>query len=204
MYIRTGDIGVQGLGLGPVAALNIGSAALTVGTALTSGGTFQTTSAPINYIHEGTPPTQTFRTCLREFMISAFKPMVPVPPSDPHSPAEKFWFALQYEYNGNDLREVKVDPLMDKSSTLFKSKFIINFVPGAASVPRDPVAAVRFTISGYWEFFRLTFNTKVGLKGALDVRADGSASIQVTSERNWVNHRSMSGACPMVSPMVMI
>jgi len=205
MYIRTEDIGLRGYGIAPAAAIELGAAALSIGAALTTGGAFETTSAPISYIHEGTPPEQVFRTCRREFMISAFKPPpfpIPVPPSDPRLPAEKFWFALQYEYNGNDLREVRVDALPDKSSTLYKSKFIIGFAPGTASVPRDPVAAVRFTISGSWEVWDLPFNTKVGIRdSALNVRADGASWIKVTSEKGWVNHRSMTAACPLVPPI---
>jgi OmpA family len=205
MYLQTEPSGLQGLELAPAAAIELGAAALSIGTALTTGGDFQTTSAPISYIHEGTPPTQTFKPCIREFMISAYKPPpfpVPLPPTDPRVPAEKFWFSLQYEYNGNDLREVKVDPLPHKSSTLYKSKFLIAFAPGAASVSRDPVAAVRFSISGSWEVWDIPFNTKVGIRGALNVRADGSASIQVTSEKSWVNHRSMTGACPAMAPVL--
>ncbi len=204
MYISEIDRASDpGVGLGPVAAIELGAAVLSVGTALTTGGDFQTSSAPISYIHEGTPPTQTFKQCRRQFMISAFKPLpIPIPPSDPRAPAEKFWFALQYEYNGNDLREVRVDPLPDKSSTLYKSKFLISFAPGAASVPRDPVAAVRFSISGSWEVWDIPFNTKVGIRGALNVKADGSASIQVTSEKGWVNHRSMTGACTVQAPVL--
>jgi outer membrane protein OmpA-like peptidoglycan-associated protein len=203
MYIQSGLSGSYGFGIGPVAAIELGAAALSVGTALTTGGDFQTTSAPISYMHPGTPPTQVFKRCGREFMISAFRAgPFPIPPTDPRAPAEKFWFALQYEYNGNDLREVRVDPLPDKSSTLYKSKFIITFAPGPASVELDPVAAVRFSISGSWELWDLPFNTKVGFRGALNVRADGSASIDhLTSERNWVNFRSMSAACPVVAPV---
>ena len=141
MYVHTGLSGAYGFGIGPAAAIELGAAAVSFGAALTQGGDFQTTSTPISYMHPGTPPTQTFRRCTREFMISAYRlPPFPVPvsPTDPRAPAEKFWFVLQYEYNGNDLREVRVDPLPDKSSTLYKSKFIIGFAPGAASVDRDP------------------------------------------------------------------
>lgn len=205
MYIQSGLSGSYGFGIGPAAAIELGAAAVSFGQALTQGGDFQTTSAPISYMHPGTPPTQVFKRCAREFMISAFRPApfpVPIRPTDPRAPAEKFWFSLKYEYNGNDLREVKVDPLFDKSSTLYKSKFIIGFAPGAASVDRDPVAAVRFSISGSWELWDIPFNTKVGFSGALNVRADGSSSIHVTGERDWVNHRSMSAACPAILPAV--
>ena len=86
---------------------------------------------------------------------------------------------------------------------MYKSKFIIGFIPGAVSVPRDPVAAVRFTISGSWEYWDLPFNTKVGIRdSALDVRADGTSWLKVTSEKGWVNHRSMSAACPYVPPVL--
>lgn len=203
MYIQSGRVGSHGFGLGPAAAIELGAAALSVGTALTTGGDFQTTSAPISYMHPGTPPTQSFRRCAREFMISAFRPApIPIPPTDPRAPAEKFWFSLQYEYNGNDLREVRVDPLPDKSSTLYKSKFIVTFAPGPASVELDPIAAVRFSISGSWELWDIPFNTKVGFRGALNVRADGSASINLTSERNWVNFRTLTAACPVVPPVL--
>ena len=80
---------------------------------------------------------------------------------------------------------------------------MITFAGDRASVPRDPVAAIRFSIGGWWELWDIPFNTKVGIRGALNVRADGSASIQVTSEKGWVNHRStMSGACPTIAPLL--
>jgi hypothetical protein len=205
MYIQSGISGPSGLGFNP-AAIELGAAVLGIGTALTTGGDFQTTSAPVSYMHPGTPPTQSFRRCSREFMISAFIPPpmpIPVPPTDPRVPAERFWFRLQYEYNGNDLREVRVDPLPDRSSTLYKSKFIVTFAPDRASVELDPVAAVRFSIGGSWEHWDLPFNTKVGFSGALNVRADGSASVNnFRSERDWVNFRSMTAACPVVPPVL--
>src|SRR5687767_15255465 len=85
MYYRTHAGGLQEYGIAPAAAVELGAAALSVGTALTSGGSFETTSAPISYIHERTPPSQTFRKGTREFMISAYKPIFPVPASDPRA-----------------------------------------------------------------------------------------------------------------------
>jgi OmpA family protein len=204
MYIQSGFAGARGLG-SPAAAIELGAAALSIGQALTTGGDFQTTTAPISYIHPGTPPSQRFRRCAREFMISAFRPApFPIPPTDPRAPAEKFWFVLQYEYNGNDLREVRIDPLPDKSSTLYKSKFSITFAPGAASADSNPIAAVRFSISGSWEHWDLPFNTKVGIRsGSIDVRADGSSSINnLRSERDWVNFRTIGAACPVAPPVL--
>ena len=204
MYIQSGFRGSRGFG-GPAAALEVGSALVTVGQAATQGGDFQTTSAPISFMHPGTPPTQVFKSCARQFMISAFRPApfpIPVAPTDPRVPAEKFWFSLKYEYNGNDLKAVRVDPLFDRSSTLYKSKFVISFAPTPASVESDPIYVVQFTISGSWEHWDLPFNTKVGFDGVLTVRADGASSLRLTSERNWVNVRSMSAACPIVLPTV--
>ena len=48
MYYRTHVGGLQEYGIAPVAAVELGAAVLSVGAALTSGGSFETTSAPIS------------------------------------------------------------------------------------------------------------------------------------------------------------
>jgi hypothetical protein len=216
MYISTdvdriGSPDLHGLGMGPAAAVELGAALLSIGTAVTQGGDFSCTWAPISYVHEHTPITQTFRQCRKEFLISAFTAFLPklrLPGSPPPSPkdadtiTEDFWFALQFEYNGNDIRDAKVTPLFDKSSTLYKSKFIISFTPDKLSVPSDPVASVRFTIGGSWEKWQLPFNTKVSFLGKLDVRADGFYTLKVESEKDWVNLRSLMWPCPIAPPVI--
>jgi outer membrane protein OmpA-like peptidoglycan-associated protein len=214
MYFRTdvdriGEAGLRGYGIAPAAAVELGAAVLSIGAAVTQGGDFSCTSAPISYVHENTPTTQAFKSCRKEFLVAAFVPaprnMWPLPtpgPKDANAITEDFWFALEFEYNGNDVREVKINPLFDKSSTLYKSKFNISFAPDKLSVPRDPVAAVRFTIAGSWEKWQLPLNTKVSFGGSLDVRADGFYAVRITSEKDWVSHRSISYPCPFVLPVI--
>jgi hypothetical protein len=104
-------------------------------------------------MHDNTPLEQKFISppCRQRVLIAASKPgSVPATPffAPALTPqqkakqrldyAEKFWFQLSYEYNGNDLRNVGVEPLVNESSTLYKSQFKITFTGNINSVPRDP------------------------------------------------------------------
>jgi outer membrane protein OmpA-like peptidoglycan-associated protein len=193
MYLRPSIDEFSGYGIGPAAALELGTAALTFGSQLFTGGDFQTTSTVVNYMHENTPLEQRFISppCRQRLLIEAYKPntFVPLETAKQRHLAEKFWFQLSYEYNGNDLRNVAVEPLVNESSTLHKSQFKITFTGTNSSLARDPVAEVVFRIFGTWKAWQLMpfADTIVSFSGNLYVRADGFATVRnFTSEKGYV------------------
>jgi outer membrane protein OmpA-like peptidoglycan-associated protein len=115
-------------------------------------------------------------------------------------PDNDFWFELEFEYNGTDIRGATVRALRDKSSTLHKSKFTINFDAQAKSLPEDPVAEITFKINGSWmKWDPLPFaNETFTLWGELDVRADGAVRLRIDSEKKRVRPRDAPGSCPIV------
>jgi hypothetical protein len=190
MYVPTSIDEFPGYGIAPAAALELGAAALTFGKDLFTGGDFSTSSNVLNYLHDNTPPEQKFIPCKKLLRIEAYKPgLLPLDRAKQLHLAEKFWFELSYEYNGNDLRNVAVEPRLDLSSSLTKSQFRITFTGNAYSVPRDPVAEVLFRISGSWKAWDpIPFmDTIVSFSGNLHVRADGVATVtDFTSEKGYV------------------
>jgi OmpA family len=209
MYIRTKVDDFLGYGLSPAGvkgAVEIGAAVLSFGRDLFRGGSFSTTSSVVNYMHENTSPDRKFTYCAKRLRINATKPP-PFPISldfiKQKNLGEKFWFELSYEYNGNDLRNVAIRPLIDQSSDLSKSEFTITFAGNAYSLPRDPIAEVVFRISGSWKAWDPVpfMDTIVSFSGDLFVRADGSARIgNFSSEKGLVWFVSLGNSCPIVAP----
>jgi hypothetical protein len=196
----------SGFGLNPAAvikAIEVGSAALSFGRDLFTGGNFSTTSSFINYVHESTPLDQIFKPCERRFQISAYKPSpLPLDFAKKNNIGEKFWFKLSYQFNGNDLRNVAVEPFLDASSTLIKSEFIITFAGDKYSLPRDPVAEVVFHIGGHWKAWDPIplMDTVVSFSGELYVKADGSARIEnFKSEKGYVWPSPIINSCPVIA-----
>jgi outer membrane protein OmpA-like peptidoglycan-associated protein len=212
MYIRTEEL--DGLSqappapaLGPVAVIELGAAVLSLGRDLFTGGSFQTQSSVVNYIHQGTPLSQKFVSCKRRFKLSAAKPGGPFPIEviKKYDIGEKFWFELSYEYNGNDLRNVAVEPLVNKSSSLNKSEFKIAFVGNSYSPEQAQVAEVVFRISGTWKAWDPVpfMDTLVSFSGNLYVRADGSARIDAfKSEKDLVWYNDITNSCAVATPYV--
>ncbi len=211
MYIRTnqfhGFSQAPAPALGPVAVIELGAAVLSLGRDLFTGGSFSTQSSVVNYIHQNTPLSQKFVTCKRRFKFSAAKPGGPLPLTfiKANDLGEKFWFELSYEYNGNDLRNVAVEPLMNKSSTLNKSEFKIAFTGNSYSPEQAPVAEVVFRASGTWKAWDpIPFmDTLVSFSGNLYVRADGSARIaNFKSEKDLVWYGDITNSCLVAKPYV--
>jgi outer membrane protein OmpA-like peptidoglycan-associated protein len=211
MYIRTNQLHgfsqAPAPGIGPVAVIELGAAVLSLGRDLFTGGSFSTQSSVVNYIHQNTPLTQKFVTCKRRFKLLAAKPGGPLPLEylRKYEIAEKFWFELSYEYNGNDLRNVAVEPLMNKSSSLNKSEFKISFTGNSYSPEQAPVAEIVFRISGTWKAWDPVpfMDTLVSFSGNLFVRADGSARVSdFKSEKDLVWYADMTNSCSVAKPYV--
>jgi len=124
-----------------IAGAGLGIAIFTTGRTLLTSGDFSSSATTVNYLHQNTPPSLTFSTCTNEFLISAHHPRYGFD-------SQQFWFRISFEYNGHDLRNVAINALVDKSSSMTMSKFTIEFNGQAHSVPADPVAEVVFQISG--------------------------------------------------------
>jgi outer membrane protein OmpA-like peptidoglycan-associated protein len=207
MYIQTNRL--SGYGQAPVVvkAVEVGSAILSFGRDLFTGGNFSTQSSVVNYLHQNTPLDRKFVTCKRKFRFLAAHPGGPISNAQKKQLglADSFWFELSYEYNGNDLRNVAVEPLVNKSTTLHKSEFKITFTGNAYSPEREPVAEIVFRISGTWMSWDPVpfMNTLVSFSGNLYVRADGSARLaDFKCEDDLVWYDSMTNSCAVAPPYI--
>jgi hypothetical protein len=181
------------LGSAPaIGAASLGVAAFNAVKDAVTSGDFSSRATIANYVHANTPPTLAFRTCRHEFLISAHHPRYGFG-------RQNFWFELTFEHNGHDLRNITINALVDKSSTMTMSTFSIEFSGLPHSVPLDPVAEVAFQISGRWN---PVGSGQVALRESyLYVRADGRVRLHVTSELGWVRHERITGTCPVIPPM---
>jgi hypothetical protein len=191
----------------PIAQIvGVGSAILTLGQQVFRGGSFSTTSNPVNYVHDNTSPDRKSELCTREFRIMAAKPgAFPVETLKNLDLGENFWFQLSYTYNGNDLINVVIEPLVGKSSDLSKSEFKIAFTGNAYSLPRDPVSEIVFRINGTWKAWDPIpyMDTIVSFSGNLYVRADGSVRVEnFKSEKGLVWFRGITSGCKVMAPFV--
>ena len=195
MYL-TAHPAASGENLGEVLeALGLGVALFQTGQSILTSGAFSSNSSTVSYVHERTPPSQTFRRCVREFSFVAFHPR----PIIGHIVGDQnFWFRLEFDYNGNDVRNAGVRALVDRSSTLTTSSFTATFEGREYSVRTDPVAEVVFLISGQWDPWGRGY---VSFEGKLYVKADGSVRLtDFRSERNWVWVGTRPAGCERVAP----
>lgn len=189
-YFSTNEL--DGIEAAPViAGAGLGLAVFNTGRDLVTSGDFSSQSTTVNYIHPSTPPGLAFRTCVREFLLSAHHPRY-------GWSRQQFWFRLSFEHNGHDLRNVAITPLVDRSSSMIMSTFSITFAGIPHSVPADPVAEINFQIGGQWN---PVGSGLVALRGNLFVRADGRVQLNVTSERGWVRHERTTGSCTTIAPV---
>lgn len=173
-----------------IEALGLGVAVFQTGQSLLTSGDFSSEATTVNYIHERTPPSQVFRACSTEFSLKAHHPRYGLG-------TQTFWFRLSFDYNGNDLRNIAIVALVHRSSSLYSSTFSVRFVGQAHSVPSAPVAEVMFQINGRWN---PVGRGDVSFWGNLRVRADGTTSLSISSERNWVWLGAHPGSCARVAP----
>jgi len=174
-----------------IEAAGLGIAIFEAGKGLVTGGDFSSSANTVSFMHPGTPSSQTFRPCNTEFSLVAHHPRYFI--GD-----QTFWYRLSFEYNGNDLRNVSVAPLIDKSSTITASKFTTSW-EGQPNVPgRAPVAEVRYQLTGRWD---PVGRGDVSFGGYLMVNASGKVSLALTfTERDWVKIGKQPTSCPNVAP----
>jgi outer membrane protein OmpA-like peptidoglycan-associated protein len=181
--------------------VELGLATFSAAAAIGYTGDFSTTSSVASYTHEKQRPGSSFTRCTRQFRISTYDSILR---RDVRT--NSFWFRLDYEYDGNDLRGVAIVPLKDKSSTLIKSKFNIIFEPIWLSAREDPVAEIQFKIRGTWTSYNPPPipDDSYSLWGELNVRANGDVKIWVGSEKDRVRFDVMTNSCPITAPYVPI
>jgi hypothetical protein len=173
-----------------IEAVGLGVAIFTTGQQLLTSGAFSNSTSTVNYMHERTPLTQRFRSCAMEFSLRAHHPRYFIDP-------QTFWYRLSFEYNGNDLRNVAIHPLVDRSSTLRSSTFSTTWSGQAHSPQSAPAAEVMFQLAGRWD---PVGRGDVSFNGELLVTSTGGVRLTVRSERNWVTVGTAPLACPGVAP----
>jgi hypothetical protein len=193
MYLGTEESGSHFGEPQVIPLVGLGLSIFNTGRTLATSGNLSYEATMVNYVHENTPPAQRFIGCNREFLISAYHPRIGFG-------RQKFWFRLSFEYNGNDVRNVAINLLEDKSSRMIESEFSIRFVGQPYSVQRDPVAEVLFKISGRWDPVGRGVDS---FWGELNVRADGRVRLWVKSEQGWVRDEPfilLTSICRIVAP----
>ncbi|MBL0358498.1 MAG: peptidoglycan-binding protein [Chitinophagaceae bacterium] len=170
-----GELGYE---TGVVEGIGLGLAVFQLGVGVATSGHFSVNSTVASYVHQSPSPIP-YKSAELDFRIYAWNPR-------PLTGGwEEFWFKLTYQYNGNDLRVVKVEGLVNKSSSLYSSDFSIRFEPTQYSHPSDPIAEIRFDITGEWNPVGRGDVSLINSK--MYVKADGSyPRIFVDSEEEWV------------------
>lgn len=127
----------------PVDIASLGVAIISYGHALVFGGNFSSTMVPVSYMHENTPLDQQWYRVRSEILINAWNPRI-------WGGWEHFYFDFSYETNGNDLRNIQIVPLKDKSSAMISSAFQVTWSGDKYSPPNASIAEVIFQIAGEW------------------------------------------------------
>jgi hypothetical protein len=179
--------------VGVIEGIEVGLAVFQIIQTVATSGDFSVQADIAQYIHENTPPAQQFFRKTIEFEIDAHHPRIGI--SD-----QEFYFRLTFEYNQNDLRNVSITELRDKSSSLYASSFNIKFSAQPYSVKNDPKAVILYRIQGRWDPVGLG---DVSYEGNLYVRADGSADCDIKSERDWVKFIGFLPSTRTVTPIAL-
>ena len=122
----------------------LGLAAFSEGRTLATSGALSHSANTPSYMHASTPTSERWQNRSFELHIAAHHPRYGY--GDQH-----FYFLVQYECNGYDIRNATVNILRDKSSRMIMSDFVIRWGGQAHSQPTDPVAKIIFNISGHWD-----------------------------------------------------
>jgi outer membrane protein OmpA-like peptidoglycan-associated protein len=174
-----------------IEAVGLGVAIFSTGQQLLTSGDFSNSTSTVNYIHERTPLNRVFQRCSSDFSLSAHHPRYGFG-------RQIFWYNLSFEYNGNDLRNITINPLVSRSSAMIMSKFSSSWTGQAHSPPAAPMAEVLFNLSGRWD---PTGSGDVSYRGELKVKANGEVSLTVTSEK-WVRVGTAPVNCALVRPLL--
>jgi hypothetical protein len=148
---------------------------------------FSVTSNTASYIHQNSPSDKTFSKRSCQFLISTYS-------CDSYCSdmlIGEYWFQVEFQYNGNDLRMVSITPLFGKSKfnqgPLFQSdEFTIIFTPKPKSAAAEPVAEIIYDFSGTWNHkYRGIISN---FKGTITVSANGKVWRTFSFQDNRVRH----------------
>ncbi|WP_259403770.1 S8 family serine peptidase [Microbispora sp. H10949] len=157
-------------------------------------GSFSVTSISASYIHNSTPTGLTIQRRSFRFPITAYHPR-------PGIGTQTFWFDVELEYDGFNVRRVSVTEDRGSSSSLVTSSFSITFCPSAYTADNEPVSAVAYSISGRWNPLG---SGDESFSGGFIVDAAGNLTgLRVSSSQKWVRHgvltQSGGGAVPRLT-----
>jgi outer membrane protein OmpA-like peptidoglycan-associated protein len=203
MYLHSADHHLTGYDLAPSAVAKGVGTGLKVYSAVRdffSSGGLTVNSDIVRYTHGQSPPGSKVQKCTRWFRIVTYVSLPQFPSKRIRS--DSFRFKIEYEYDGSNLLGVRILPQEKGSSTLYKSKFDITFAGKELSLPEDPVAVIRYYISGTWEKWGPITSDRYKIEGELDVGADGSAKLNIRSDDNRVLADPMTNSCPISTPYV--
>ncbi|MBK8903633.1 MAG: hypothetical protein IPM53_20795 [Anaerolineaceae bacterium] len=159
-----------------LSAAELGLSIFQVGQTISTSGDLSVQADVARYVHQNTPAYIPFSKNTIEFKISAHHPRYGFD-------RQNFFFRLAFEHNKYDLRNVSINVLRDKSSSLYASSLSIQFKASAYSQANDPVAQILYSIQGRWD---PVGRGDVSFDGELIIKADASATGSITSEKNWV------------------
>ena len=164
----------------PISAAGLGLAVFSTAVGYSSSGGLSHKSNNVSYMHPNTPKNAKWKKALTQVHIKAFHPRL-------GWGTQHFYFRLEYEYNGHDIRNASVQVLRDKSSGMYSSSFDINWVGTKYSRPKNPVSQVSFNISGRWDPHG---RGDVSFWGKLIISAGFTGRFierfTIGSEKNWV------------------
>jgi len=203
MYLSGSDLRLQGYGQPPTApgpAATVGKVVegyLKVREFFSSGG-FKSDRYVGKYAPNPRPAGVQPAKCVRKLRLALYPPLI----GGYQFRDDSFLFNLDYEYDGRNLLSVRILPQEKGSSTLYKSTFEVHFDDLPLDLQEDPVAHIRFYISGAYERWDLLGNDRWAFEGTLDVRGDGSASVYVKSDDKVVRADPLSNSCQILTAKV--
>jgi len=128
----------------PIAIAGLGLAVFGTGRSIVSSGKLSHSSTPATYMHAGTPISATWRQMTTTLHIKSWHPRYFIG-------NQNFYFRLEYEYNGYDIKNATINLLRSRSSSIYSSTFDITWSPSNESRPNDPISKIIFNISGQWD-----------------------------------------------------
>ncbi|TWT29742.1 hypothetical protein KOR42_55020 [Thalassoglobus neptunius] len=165
----------------PVSVAGLGLAVFSTGAEYGNSGNFSSTSKAVSYMHPKTPNSARWRDMNTRIKLTAFHPR-------PGWSRQVFYFRLIYQYNGYDIRNARVEGLVDASSGMYTSSFTVNWRGQSHSRQSNPVSQIVFNFVGRWDPHGLgdvSFGGQLVISASLNGSAYESFGMDF-SERNWV------------------
>lgn len=163
----------------PVSIASLGIAVFTTGKTLATEGSFRSSSDTPSYMHSKKQSSK-WGKVIASIGLNAYHPRAGIG-------TQNMKFRLIYDYNGHDIRNARVEPLINASSGMYSSTFVVNWRGQAHSHPKDVVSEIIFNFSGEWDPVGVGH---VSFWGELLISAAKNGHnferFTCTSEKNWV------------------